>query len=127
MPTYAYRCATCGRVDEHVMSIHAYVSNPPSFYCCADVMPRFINAVAGLALGNALASERHYDGLRAPDGTPIDTRAKHRAYMRDNNLTTVDDFAGTWKRDAEQREARIAGHDTARAQDVAEAVAKLGG
>jgi hypothetical protein len=127
VPTYAYRCATCGRVDEHVMSIHAYVSNAPAFYCCAAQMPRFISVAPGVALGNALASERHYDGLRAPDGTPIDTRAKHREYMRANNLTTVDDFAGTWKRDAEQREARLAGVDPARARDVADAVTKHGG
>jgi hypothetical protein len=36
--------------------------------------------------------DSHYDGLRATDGTDISTRAKHRAYMKQHNLTTIDDF-----------------------------------
>jgi hypothetical protein len=78
-----------------------------------------------MALANALASERHYDGLRAQDGTPIDTRAKHRAYMRANNLTTADDFAETWKRDARERAERLAGEDPQRRADVARAISEL--
>ncbi len=127
MPTYAFKCQSCGYQLDTVMSIREYVAAPPTFFCCAAPMHRHFEVVPAMAITNALASERHYENLRAPDGTPIDTRAKHRAYMKANNLTTVDDFSSTWKRDAEQRAARLAGDDPTRARDVAEAVAKLGG
>jgi len=52
---------------------------------------------------NVLAGDRHYDGLRATDGTDISTRTKHREYMKANGLTTVDDFKGQW---AKQKQAR---------------------
>ena len=127
MPTYAFRCPECGRVDEHVLSMRTYIHERPAFVCCGALMERYINVVPAMAVANALASERHYDGLRATDGTPIDTRAKHRAYMREHGLTTVDDYTQTWAREAEARAARIAGDDPGRRLDVAEAVAKLGG
>jgi hypothetical protein len=41
---------------------------------------------------NRVIGDSHYDGLRATDGTDISTRAKHREYMKRNNLTTMDDF-----------------------------------
>jgi len=41
---------------------------------------------------NRVIGDSHYDGLRATDGTDISTRAKHRAYMKAHNLTTIDDF-----------------------------------
>jgi hypothetical protein len=123
MPTYAFKCTRCGRIVDQFMSLGEYVRNPPTFVCCADVMERHIDSAPGLGL----VGERHYEGLRAQDGTPIDTRAKHREYMRRNNLTTIDDYAQTWKREAEVREARLAGHDPSRKLDVAEAIAKLEG
>ena len=46
-----------------------------------------------------------YGGMRATDGTPINTRAKHRKYMKEKNLTTVDDFVKTWPKELEKREA----------------------
>ena len=60
-------------------------------------------AMSGLA--NALAGDRHYDGARAPDGSDISTRSKHRAYMKANGLTTADDFTGVWQRAAAERQA----------------------
>jgi hypothetical protein len=127
MPTYTFRCDKCGAITSAVMSIRAYCAAPPVFVHCGVPSERFFEVVPGLAINNALASERHYDGLRATDGADISTRAKHRAYMRERNLTTVDDFTQTWKREAEARAARIAGHDPSRAADVAQAIAKLGG
>ncbi len=127
MPTYTFRCATCGRTQDAIMSIRSYSEAPPTFVCCLAQMERFISVVPGLAVHNALASERHYDGLTATDGTPIDTRAKHRAYMRERGLTTIDDFTETWKREAQAREARIAGEDKTRASDIAQAIEQLGG
>lgn len=43
-----------------------------------------------------LWNDRHYNDLKATDGTPIDSRAKHRAYMKANGLTTMDDFKDEW-------------------------------
>lgn len=127
MPTYSFRCDKCGATVEHVMSIREYMAAPPAFFCCSQQMDRYFEVVPAMAINNALASERHYEGLRAPDGTPIDTRAKHREYMRINNLTTVDDYAQTWRKDAEARAARLAGEDPTRVRDVVNAVAKHGG
>ena len=127
MPTYSFRCGKCEAILSHVMSIRDYVAAPPAFFCCAVQMDRHFEVVPALAISNALASERHYEGLRAQDGTPIDTRAKHRAYMQANKLTTVDDYSSTWRKDAEARAARMAGDDPSRVRDIAAAVAKLGG
>lgn len=127
MPTYAFKCQACGAQLDTVMGIREYAAAPPTFFCCSAPMERFFEVVPALALHNALASERHYENLRAQDGTPIDTRAKHRAYMKANNLTTVDDFSKTWKRDAEARASRLAGDDPQRARDIAQAIAKHGG
>jgi hypothetical protein len=95
--------------------------------CCAQPIERAITVAPGLAVHNALASERHYEGLRATDGTPIDSRAKHRAYMKANGLTTSDDFAGQWARQKQERDARLAGADSSRASDLAAAITRLGG
>jgi len=126
MPTYAWRCAACDGVIEQVMSIHDYIERPPSFVHCGKHMERLLQAVPGFALHN-LVSERHYQGLRATDGSDISSRAKHRDYMKRNNLTTIDDFALTWKREARERQARLAGDDISRQADIARAVEKLGG
>lgn len=52
----------------------------------------------------ALWGDRHYDGLRHTDGTPIDSRTKHRQFMKERNLTTADDFTGTWEKAKKERE-----------------------
>lgn len=127
MPTYDFRCSQCGRTHDAVLSIGEYDRNPPTFACCGTRMERFITVAPALAINNALASERHYDGLQATDGTPIDTRAKHQRYMRERGLTTVDDFTQTWAREAKAREARMAGEDPSRKADIAQAIAQLGG
>lgn len=127
MPTYTWRCERCGRVEEHMLTMGEYIRRPPGFFCCAQLMPRFFTLDPLPANANAMASERHYDGLRAPDGTPIDTRAKHREYMRANNLTTADDYTQTWRKAAQERTDRMAGKDAGRAGDIAEAVRRLGG
>lgn len=53
----------------------------------------------------ALWNDRHYDGIRATDGTDISTRRKHREYMKRHNLTTTDDFKQTWAQAQKAREA----------------------
>jgi hypothetical protein len=71
-------------------------------------------------------SDRHYYGLKAPDGTDISSRKKHREYMKRNGLTTVDDFKNTWKEKAKEREAFFTGTDRReseqRKRDIAEAI-----
>jgi len=37
------------------------------------------------------------------DGTVINSKRRHRDYMRRNNLTTVDDFQGEWERKSKER------------------------
>jgi predicted nucleic acid-binding Zn ribbon protein len=123
MPTYTFRCAACGSRAEIVKSITAYTQERPAFYCCGQTMERYFDTAPALGV----VGETHYDGLRATDGTDISTRAKHRAYMKANNLTTVDDFRDTWKKNARERELRMQGMDTARASDLASAIDKLGG
>jgi hypothetical protein len=76
----------------------------------------------------ALWNDRSYDGLRATDGTPIDSRSKHREYMKVNNLTTADDFKGEWSQARRQRDAYFTGQSGAGAvsrHDVARAIAQL--
>lgn len=53
---------------------------------------------------DALISDRHYDGMQATDGADISSRAKHREYMRRNNLTTIDDYKQEWAEAPRKRE-----------------------
>jgi len=50
-------------------------------------------------------SDRLYSGtpFKAPDGTVINSKKKHREYMRRTGLTTADDFKGTWDKAAQER------------------------
>jgi hypothetical protein len=73
----------------------------------------------------ALWGDRSYDGLRATDGTDISSRTKHREYMRANNVTTMDDFKGTWAKAQEQRERLFTQGGTFRREDVARAIHQL--
>lgn len=45
-----------------------------------------------------------YGGAVATDGTPINSRKKHREYKARHGLADADDFKGQWARQAEQRE-----------------------
>lgn len=44
-----------------------------------------------------------YEGLQATDGTPIDSRAKHREYMRIHGFTTTDDYKESWAKAQKER------------------------
>lgn len=127
MPTYTFRCAKCGDTLSTVMGMREYCAAPPAFVHCSEIMDRFFEVVPALAIHNPGAGDRHYDGLRATDGTDISSRSKHREYMRANNLTTADDFSQTWAKQAEQRAAVMAGSDAGRALDVRAAVERHGG
>lgn len=107
MPTYTYSCLRCDDACEVVESISRHVSAPLIPACCGVPMERRITVAPGFSgFANALAGDRHYDGLRATDGTDISSRSKHREYMRRKGLTTIDDFSGQWARAEKQREQR---------------------
>lgn len=75
----------------------------------------------------ALWGDRHYEGMKAPDGQDISSRTKHREYMKANNVTTADDFSNTWKKAAIDRAAYYQeGRGGAFSRtDVARAIAQL--
>lgn len=52
-----------------------------------------------------LFSDRLYSGapFKGHDGTVIDSRKKHREYMKRHSLATMDDFKGTWDSAAKRR------------------------
>lgn len=74
-------------------------------------------------------SDRLYSGspFVGTDGTVVDSKKKHREYMKRHNLTTADDYKGTWDRAAQER-AKLytgAGYDRdARREAVARAMEK---
>ena len=104
MPTYSYICRKCNRDEDLVRSIGDYIHNPSPMFCCGKQMERwFPPAAYSKAQANPLAGDRHYDGLRAPDGSDISSRTKHREYMKRTGLTTADDFAASWRAAEEQR------------------------
>lgn len=76
---------------------------------------------------HVLWNDRAYDGLQATDGTAINSRSRHREYMKAHNLTLMDDFKGTWQKSREQRDAyfKEGKGGATRREDVARAIATL--
>ena len=74
-----------------------------------------------------LYNDRGYDGLRATDGTPIDSRTKHREYMKRNDLATADDFKETWAKAREKRDDYFQGKGggAVKKDDIARAIHQL--
>ena len=62
-----------------------------------------------------ISTDTHYDGLRATDGTAIDSRRKHREYLKATGLAMADDFKQTW---AEAPAKRAQAEDARRAAVV---------
>lgn len=109
MPTYDWKCRACGHESSVIQSISSYMRKPVVPDCPEhqdSEMERVLSvnpAMSGLA--NAMAGDRHYDGMRAPDGADISSRTKHRQYMKEHGVTTVDDYKETWKEKQKEREA----------------------
>lgn len=81
-----------------------YTRQPKRPVCCGDTMQRRLTVVPAMSgLANALAGDRHYDGLRAPDGSDISSRTKHREYLARTGLTMASDFRGEWKKAEQER------------------------
>ena len=106
MPTYGYKCQSCGRESEVFQSIGSYMRAPQRPHCCKRVMERRLDVVPAMSgLANALAGDRHYEGLRGPNGEDLSSRSKHREFMRRTGLTTVDDFKSDFARAENERTA----------------------
>lgn len=58
----------------------------------------------------------------ATDGTPLDSRTKHRNYMKRNNLTMAEDFTGTWEKASKEREAFQRGESQSHRRELADDV-----
>ena len=54
--------------------------------------------------------DSHYDGLRATDGTPINSKRRHREYMKAHGVTTTDDFKNEWAAAEMKRQSEKAGN-----------------
>lgn len=85
------------------MTRRRYIQDPTTLEMI-EVTPDYVATPRESAKNRgALWNDRHYDGVRATDGTDISTRKKHRDYMRANNLTTVDDFKDSWAKTQQTR------------------------
>jgi hypothetical protein len=125
IPTYVHICDVCKAKYDAVMSIRDYCEHPPQLTHCNQLMRRYFGP--GDAPMPLMTNENLYTNLRADDGTDISTRAKHRQYMRDKNLTTVDDFKSTWKQMRREAVERHEAVDATRARDIDAAIERLGG
>ena len=65
-------------------------------------------------------SDRIYSDkpFKAHDGTVIDSRKKHREYMQRHNVTTMDDYTGTWQKAQREREAFYTGKHPGVREDI---------
>ena len=99
-----------------------YIQDPETheLVLAEDYVPRM-----AMRSHNRIVGDSHYDGLQATDGADISSRTKHRRYMRENNLTTMDDFKETWSRARDERVRYLKEGGSVRASDVARAIAKL--
>ena len=126
MAKYHFICPACDEVIETEMSIGEYHRHPPAFFHCAKPMARYFPPTGLNAIDNALAGDRHYDGLRAQDGTDISTRSKHREYMKKHGLTTADDYKDAWAKAEKARDLYRQGKagGAVTRDDIARAIAR---
>jgi hypothetical protein len=72
-------------------------------------------------------SDRAYSDkpFKAHDGTVIDSRKKHREYMKRHELTTIDDYTGTWQKAQSEREAFYKGEHQGVRRERKEDIARI--
>lgn len=73
----------------------------------------------GVSTDSILWNDRTYQDMGDPRFT---SRGEHRQYMKQNGLTTADDYKNQWPKDQAMREKRLAGYDPSRKQDIADAI-----
>ena len=54
--------------------------------------------------GVQISVDRHYENLRLVDGTVVNSRRQHKAYMEARGLTLATDFKNVWQKQKEDRE-----------------------
>ena len=74
---------------------------------------------------NRVIGDSHYDGLRATDGTDISSRAKHRAFMKQHNLTTMDDYTQSFDQALKRKAEYVTRGGTVKRQDIERAIYEL--
>lgn len=100
---------------------------PP--YDLVEVTPDYAPPPDRSKTDSALWGDRGYVNLPPEQGEQVDSRTKHREYMRRHGLTTMDDFADEWQRAEKARDDyRTSGKGGAVTKDdIARAIWKLGG
>lgn len=73
------------------------------------------------------SEEEIYGHSVATDGTPLDTRRKHREYMERNGLTVASDYTNTWEKARAERAKVLAGDfdHKGRREDIGRAIYNL--
>jgi hypothetical protein len=73
-----------------------------------------------------IQGDKLYENTRSPiDGADISSRTKHRQYMKEKGLTTIDDYTNHFSKIAEQKaEFMATGRDSSRPADVRDAYDK---
>lgn len=56
-----------------------------------------------------LITDAPYEGVRAPDGVPINTRKRYRDYLKATGGAPADDFKQTWQKARTERDAFYSG------------------
>ena len=88
-----------------------------------EVGDDYVQPIDKTAGDSVLWNDRAYQDMRDPR---FQSRAQHRAYMKRMNLTTADDFKGTWANAAKDRERISRGEDRERREQIARAMHKRG-
>lgn len=104
------------------MTRKRYVQDPQTLELIEITADHTPNRLAGDA---ALWGDRGYEGMRAPDGSDISSRTKHRQYMQATGMTTADDFSGSWAKAKESRERYMQQGGSVSREDVARSISKL--
>lgn len=107
------------------MSKRRFIQSRDPPYDFIEVGDEYVESLRSI-IDASLWNDRSYDGLRATDGTAIDTRSKQREYMKRNNLTTADDYKNEWTSAERGRDDyRTGKKGTVTRHDVARAIATL--
>ena len=81
-----------------------------------EVGADYVQPVDKTAGESVLWNDKSYQDMGDPR---FQSRTQHRAYMKQNDLTTCDDFKGEWAGAAKQREQIQSGADPQRREQIA--------
>lgn len=114
MPTYLYHCDHCDTHFDRFCSISEYTKDPVAKHCGKKAR-RIIQPPM-------IASNSHWDGKVATDGTDISSRTKHADYLKKNDLVPFE--PGMFDSAIKKREDfyKTGGDHTTRKQQIADIV-----